>query len=644
MFKRTRWMVVGYGLGATTSYLAARRLRRTAQRLRAERGREPGRRDGRRHRPSRAERRRAGARRDARPRGPAPHDAPHRLGYRHAPPHPRDLSVGMPNPEPAPNRRRAAPVVVRLLRRARPHDRAVGERHPDRPHRVVHGRGHGAVQAVLRRRGDAAEQAGGVDPEVHARRWQAQRPRRRRPHQPALHVLRDDGQLQLRRLLQGRGDPVGVGAGHRGVGLDPDRLWVTVHETDDEAAEIWRDVVGLPPERIQRLGDETNLWSMADTGPCGYNSEIFFDVNPGARPGRWSRGRRGPLRRAVEPRLHAERRAGRRHRRAVAEPVHRHRRRNRAVPRGPAGRRDGVGDRADAPAHRGGRAGHGRDLRRVSRAPSATCRCASSPSTRARSRCSSATVSCRRTRSAATCCAGSSGVPCATPTCSASPISSRRRWSMRRSRRSAPRTRRSRPTASSSSTRWAARRPAFAPRSSAGSSCSTRSSNAATSRAKTASVCTTRSGSRSTSRARSRASAAGPSISTGFDARMQEQRAAGAGRAQGSGRCRGRADRALPRAARRARADRVHRPAGVHVGRGCSASSSRASARTAPEPGATVDVVLDRTPFYAESGGQVGDTGTITVPATGATRGARHAVRLPGTLVVHRQARSPTGA
>src|SRR6476660_2844062 len=62
--------------------------------------------------------------------------------------------------------------------------------------------------------------------------------------------------------------------------LDTDRLWVTVHETDDEAADIWRDLVGLPPERIQRLGDKSNLWSMADTGPCGYNSEIFFDISP----------------------------------------------------------------------------------------------------------------------------------------------------------------------------------------------------------------------------------------------------------------------------------------------------------------------------------------------------------------------------
>jgi alanyl-tRNA synthetase len=59
--------------------------------------------------------------------------------------------------------------------------------------------------------------------------------------------------------------------------LDTNRLWVTVHETDDEAAEIWRDVVGLPSERIQRMGDN-NFWRMADTGPCGPSSEIFWDL------------------------------------------------------------------------------------------------------------------------------------------------------------------------------------------------------------------------------------------------------------------------------------------------------------------------------------------------------------------------------
>ena len=64
-----------------------------------------------------------------------------------------------------------------------------------------------------------------------------------------------------------------------GLGFDPDRLWITVHLTDDEAAEIWRDVAGVSPDRIQRM-DEDNYWRMADTGPCGPCSEIFFDKGP----------------------------------------------------------------------------------------------------------------------------------------------------------------------------------------------------------------------------------------------------------------------------------------------------------------------------------------------------------------------------
>jgi len=64
-----------------------------------------------------------------------------------------------------------------------------------------------------------------------------------------------------------------------GFGLDPERLWVTVHVTDDEAEAIWHDVVGVPMDRIQRL-DEDNFWQMADTGPCGPCSEIFWDKGP----------------------------------------------------------------------------------------------------------------------------------------------------------------------------------------------------------------------------------------------------------------------------------------------------------------------------------------------------------------------------
>jgi alanyl-tRNA synthetase len=64
-----------------------------------------------------------------------------------------------------------------------------------------------------------------------------------------------------------------------GFGLDPDRLWYTVHVTDDEAAEIWIDGVGVPAERVQRL-DRDNFWQMGVPGPCGPSSEIFYDKGP----------------------------------------------------------------------------------------------------------------------------------------------------------------------------------------------------------------------------------------------------------------------------------------------------------------------------------------------------------------------------
>jgi alanyl-tRNA synthetase len=60
------------------------------------------------------------------------------------------------------------------------------------------------------------------------------------------------------------------------LGLDPERLWFTVYETDDEAAEIWIDDVGVPPDRVQR-GGKDNFWQMGVPGPCGPSSEIFYD-------------------------------------------------------------------------------------------------------------------------------------------------------------------------------------------------------------------------------------------------------------------------------------------------------------------------------------------------------------------------------
>ncbi|HEY8523432.1 MAG TPA: alanine--tRNA ligase [Acidimicrobiales bacterium] len=66
--------------------------------------------------------------------------------------------------------------------------------------------------------------------------------------------------------------------------LDADRIWVTVHVDDDEAEQIWIDAAGFPAERIQRL-EKDNFWEMGDTGPCGPSSEIFWDYGPKYGPG-----------------------------------------------------------------------------------------------------------------------------------------------------------------------------------------------------------------------------------------------------------------------------------------------------------------------------------------------------------------------
>ena len=65
-----------------------------------------------------------------------------------------------------------------------------------------------------------------------------------------------------------------------GYGLDPERIWATVYLDDDEAVGLWQDVTGLPPERIQRRGMADNYWSMGIPGPCGPSSEIYYDRGP----------------------------------------------------------------------------------------------------------------------------------------------------------------------------------------------------------------------------------------------------------------------------------------------------------------------------------------------------------------------------
>jgi alanyl-tRNA synthetase len=67
-------------------------------------------------------------------------------------------------------------------------------------------------------------------------------------------------------------------------GLDPDRIFASVHHSDDDAARLWAEEVGLPPDRIYRLGDKDNFWQMADTGPCGPCSELHYDLRADRAP------------------------------------------------------------------------------------------------------------------------------------------------------------------------------------------------------------------------------------------------------------------------------------------------------------------------------------------------------------------------
>jgi len=72
------------------------------------------------------------------------------------------------------------------------------------------------------------------------------------------------------------------------LGLDKDKLWITVFEEDDEAFDIWENTIGVPKDRIARIGAKDNFWQMGDTGPCGPCSEIFYDHGPdvwGGPPG-----------------------------------------------------------------------------------------------------------------------------------------------------------------------------------------------------------------------------------------------------------------------------------------------------------------------------------------------------------------------
>src|SRR3954468_17857726 len=122
------------------------------------------------------------------------------------------------------------------------------------------------------------------------------------------------------------------------LGFDAEKIWVTVYLDDDEAADAWKRIAGLPDERIQRRGLKDNYWHTGQPGPGGPCSEIYYDRGPehgadggaGGGEGR-AGGRRGPVPRNLEPGLHAvpaRRRAlqgGVHDRRRPAQEEHRHR-------------------------------------------------------------------------------------------------------------------------------------------------------------------------------------------------------------------------------------------------------------------------------------------------------------------------------
>ena len=70
------------------------------------------------------------------------------------------------------------------------------------------------------------------------------------------------------------------------MGLSEEKMWITIYEEDDEAFDIWNKIIGVPAERIVRMGMESNFWMMGETGPCGPCSEIIYDQGPGVGCGR----------------------------------------------------------------------------------------------------------------------------------------------------------------------------------------------------------------------------------------------------------------------------------------------------------------------------------------------------------------------
>jgi hypothetical protein len=120
--------------------------------------------------------------------------------------------------------------------------------------------------------------------EMRARRRQAQRPGKRRLHRAPPHLLRNARQLQFGDYFKRDAIKYAWELLTEGYKLPKDKLTVTVYAEDDEAYDIWTKEIGVPVERVIRIGDNKgaryasdNFWMMGDTGPCGPCTEIFYD-------------------------------------------------------------------------------------------------------------------------------------------------------------------------------------------------------------------------------------------------------------------------------------------------------------------------------------------------------------------------------
>ena len=218
----------------------------------------------------------------------------------------------------------------------------------------------------------AAVPARGQRAEVHPHAGH----RRGRQDQPARHVLPDERQLLVRRLLQGRRDPARLGAVHQAGRRRAASGWTRSGSGRPSTSTTTRrstsgSAIGLPAERIVRRGKKDNFWSMGIPGPARPVLGALLRPRPGVRPGRRPGGRRGPLPGVLEPRLHAVRdhrraeQGGLPDRRRAAGEEHRHRHGPGADRLDPAGRRQPVRDRR-GPADPG--PGGGADRQAVRRA------------------------------------------------------------------------------------------------------------------------------------------------------------------------------------------------------------------------------------------------------------------------------------